>query len=262
MSGINNVGTSQEALQQYSADNRTQQKSNELGKNEFMELLVAQLNNQNPLEPQDNTEFIAQLAQFSTVESLENLNDTAGDMQSDLRSNQALQASSMVGRSVVVPGNEYGFLQSGDLIAGYAELPATSANVSLQIKSSSGATLETIPLGGHSAGPITMRWDGSNLEVDGELFDLSKVSLNRTEILRDENGEPILDSNGKTVRSPYPPGDYKFELTASIDNKNETLDTAMSGKVDSVTIGANSTVTLNLAGGTKASMSDVKQILE
>lgn len=262
MSGINDVGTSQEALQQYSSDNQRQEKSNELGKNEFMELLVAQLNNQNPLEPQDNTEFIAQLAQFSTVESLENLNGTATDMQSDLRSSQALQASAMVGRSVVVPGHDYGFLQNGDLIAGYAELPATTSNLSLQIKSSSGATLETIPLGNHEAGPVSLRWDGANLELDGEIFDLSKVSLNRTEPLRDENGDPILDTEGNPIRSPYPAGDYKFELTASIDGKTETLDTAMSGKVDSVTIGANSTVTLNLAGGTKASMSDVKQILE
>jgi len=262
MSGINDVGTSQEALQQYSTENQKQEKSNELGKNEFMELLVAQLNNQNPLEPQDNTEFIAQLAQFSTVESLENLNTTATDMQSELRSGQALQASAMVGRQVVVPGHEYGFLQTGDLIAGYAELPATTSNLSLQIKSSGGATLETIPLGSHSAGPVTLRWDGANLELDGEIVDLSKIPLNRTEPLRDEDGEPILDTEGNPIRAPYPAGDYQFELTATIDGKSETLDTAMSGKVDSVTIGANSAVTLNLAGGTKASMNNVKQILE
>lgn len=262
MSGINDVGSNQEALQQYSSDNLKKESSNELGQNEFMELLVAQLNNQNPLEPQENTEFIAQLAQFTTVESLENLNTTATDMQSDLRSSQALQASAMVGRSVIVPDQEYGFLQPNDLIAGYAELPATTSNLKLEIKSSGGATLETIPLGSHSQGPVTLRWDGANLEVDGEIFDLSKIPLNRTEPLRDEDGEPILDTNGNPIRAPYPAGEYQFKLTASIEGKTESLDTAMSGRVDSVTIGANSSAILNLAGGTKASINDVKQILE
>ena len=68
MTDITTNGTAQTALDQYSqASNADDPKSNELGKNEFMKLLVAQMNNQNPLEPQDNTEFIAQLAQFSQV---------------------------------------------------------------------------------------------------------------------------------------------------------------------------------------------------
>jgi len=68
-------------------------KSNDLGKNEFLNLLVAQLNNQNPLEPQGNGEFIAQLAQFSQVEGIEKLNTSMGSMLSSFQSSQALQAS-------------------------------------------------------------------------------------------------------------------------------------------------------------------------
>ena len=245
MTDVTNAGTAQTVLDQYSqASNADDPKSNELGKNEFMELLVAQMNNQNPLEPQDNTEFIAQLAQFSQVEGTENLNSTVSDMASELRSSQALQASSMVGQSVVVPGNDYGFLQEGDLIAGYAEVPATTANLSVQIQSSSGQTLETISLGRHDQGPVSF------------------TQLNRQEVLRDGEGNPVLDANGDTIAAPYPAGEYKFVVTASIDGKNEGLDTAMSGRVDSVTIGSNSSVTLNLAGGTKASLSEVKQILQ
>lgn len=263
MTDVTNTGTAQTVLDQYSqASNADEAKSNELGKNEFMELLVAQMNNQNPLEPQDNTEFIAQLAQFSQVEGTENLNSTVSDMASELRSSQALQASSMVGQSVVVPGNDYGFLQEGDLIAGYAEVPATTANLSVQIQSSAGQTLETISLGRHDQGPVSFRWDGANLEMDGELVDLDRTQLNRQEVLRDGEGNPVLDANGDTIAAPYPAGEYKFVVTASIDGKNEGLDTAMSGRVDSVTIGSNSSVTLNLAGGTKASLSEVKQILQ
>ena len=183
-------------------------------------------------------------------------------MASDLRSSQALQASSMVGQSVVVPGNNYGFLQQGDLIAGYAEVPATTANLSVQIQSRTGQTLETISLGQHDQGPVSFRWDGANLEMDGEIVDIDRTLLNRQEVLKDGEGNPVLDANGATIASPYPAGEYKFVVSASIDGKNEGLDTAMSGKVDSVTIGSNSSVTLNLAGGTKAALSDVKQILE
>jgi flagellar basal-body rod modification protein FlgD len=261
MTDITTSGASQAVLDQYAVSEKVENKSNELGKNEFMELLVAQMNNQNPLEPQDNTEFIAQLAQFSTVEGIENMNSTMGDMASDLRSNQALQASSMVGQSVVVPGNEYGFLQSGDLIAGYADVPATTMNMTVQIQSSSGQTLETIDVGRHEQGPVSFRWDGANLEMDGEIVDIDRSLLNRQEYFVNEEGEYVLDDAGNRIPIPYPQGEYKFVVTASIDGTNESLDTAMSGRVDSVTIGANSNVTLNLAGGTKASLSDVKQIL-
>jgi flagellar basal-body rod modification protein FlgD len=263
MDDITTSGTSQTVLDQFSQpSNADEKKKNELGKNEFMKLLVAQMNNQNPLEPQDNTEFIAQLAQFSQVEGTENLNATVSDMAAELKSSQALQASSMVGQSVVVPGNDYGFLQDGDLIAGYAEVPATTANLSVQIQSRTGQTLETISLGRHDQGAVSLRWDGANLEMDGEIVELNRSLMNRQEVLRDGEGKPILDSNGATIAAPYPPGEYKFIVSASIDGKNEGLDTAMSGKVDSVTIGSNSSVTLNLAGGTKAALSDVKQILQ
>ncbi len=262
MADVSDIGTSPAALTQYSSDNLVVEKDNELGKNEFLKLLVAQMNNQNPLEPQDNTEFIAQLAQFSSVEGIENLNASVDSMVGDLRSSQALQASSMVGRSVIVPDNEYGFLQNGDLIAGFSELPATTMNLNLQIQSSTGETLETVDLGRHDQGPVSLRWDGANIEMDGKIVELDRSLLNRQEFLIGEDGEPIKDTSGQPIPSPYPQGEYKFVISASIDGKNEGLDTAMSGKVDSVTIGSNSSVTLNLAGGTKAALSDVKQILE
>ena len=98
--------------------------------------------------------------------------------------------------------------------------------------------------------------------MDGEIVELDRSLLNQQEVLRDGEGNPILDANGSTIAAPYPAGEYKFVISASIDGKNEGLSTAMSGKVDSVTIGSNSSVTLNLAGGTKAALSEVKQILQ
>jgi flagellar basal-body rod modification protein FlgD len=261
MADVTGVGTSQAALDQYAKSDQDVDKSNELGKNDFLKLLVAQMNNQNPLEPQDNTEFVAQLAQFSSVEGIDNLNSTVDDMASELRSSQALQASSLVGQSVVVASNEYGFLQSGDVIASFSEIPATTMNVSVQVKNKSGQTLETIQLGSHEKGSMSLRWDGANLEMDGEIVDLDRSLLNRQEYYVDEDGNQVLDSAGNPIPVPYPIGEYKFEVTASIDGKSEGIDTSMSGKVDSVTLGTNNQTTLNLAGGAKAALSDVQQIL-
>ncbi|MBP7824103.1 MAG: flagellar biosynthesis protein FlgD, partial [Pseudomonas sp.] len=98
---MSTVGAAGSVLEKYQIKNESNS-SKELGKNQFLELLVAQLNNQNPLEPQGNGEFIAQLAQFSQVEGIEKLNSSMGSLLSGYQSSQALQASSLVGRKVIV----------------------------------------------------------------------------------------------------------------------------------------------------------------
>src|SRR5690554_4120121 len=111
MSAINATEAS-DVLGQY----RTRQQDgasgkSELGKNEFMELMLAQLKNQNPLEPQDNGEFISQLAQFSSLEEMQKLSGTVDDVVGQFRSTQALQASAMVGKTVLAP-SEVGILSA------------------------------------------------------------------------------------------------------------------------------------------------------
>lgn len=263
MADVTSTTTSQAVLDQYKlAEDKKDTSGSNLGKDEFLKLMIAQLKNQDPLQPQENGEFVAQLAQFSQVEGLDNLNGTVDNMASQLRGAQALEASSMVGQAVIVPGNDMGFLQSGDLIAAYAELPATTSNMTLEIQDASGRTLETINLGRHDQGPVSVRWDGANLEVDGQIVELDRSKLNRQVVMTDSEGNVLKDDNGNPIPSPYPQGKYKLNLTASIDGKTESLGAAMSARVDSVTIGTNQQVTLNLAGGTKAAMSEVRQILE
>ena len=84
---INDVSSSNAVLDAYRTSSSTETKDNELGRNAFLELMVAQLNNQNPLEPQDNQAFVAQLAQFSSVEGLDNLNTTAESIMNEYTSN-------------------------------------------------------------------------------------------------------------------------------------------------------------------------------
>src|SRR5690625_3576520 len=102
----NNISVGNSLLDQYQVDQSRFAKGDDLGKNEFLQLLVAQLNNQDPLAPQENGEFIAQLAQFSTVEGIEKMNGSMDAMVSGFQSSQALQASSLVGRTVVIQGEQ------------------------------------------------------------------------------------------------------------------------------------------------------------
>ena len=135
---INEVNNNAAVLDQYRTPTQTEAKENELGRNAFLELMVAQLNNQNPLEPTDNQAFVAQLAQFSSVEGIDNLNDTAESMAAQFTSNAALQASSLVGQSVIVDGNTTGLLTNGGVVSGFTEVPAATGDMMLTIENKNG----------------------------------------------------------------------------------------------------------------------------
>ena len=157
---ISNVATtdSQSILDQYALKSEAT-KSNDLGKNEFLELLVAQLNNQDPMSPQENGEFIAQLAQFSQVEGIEKLNSSMGSLLSGYQSSQALQASSLVGRKVIVP-SEKAVVDTSETFKASAVLPVSSSNVWVNVYDSSGTLVNRISLGEQSAGSVSFMWDG------------------------------------------------------------------------------------------------------
>ena len=210
-------------------------KSNELGQTAFLDLMITQLNNQDPLSPQDNSQFIAQLAQFSSVEGIQRLNETFEDFAGNFTSNRALQASSLVGRSVTVPGDT-AFLLENQLVSGVATLPATTTDLNINIYNASGSLVQQIPAGFQEAGDITFRWDGLNFEVNGEIIQPS--------------------SDGDTE---LPPGQYTFEVTATQDGNSEQLETAVSANVNSVTVEPDGTIILNLAGMDPVNLNDVKQ---
>ena len=261
---INDVSSNQ-ILDQFRQENqpiREGEDPNELGRTAFLELMVAQLNNQNPLEPTDNQAFVAQLAQFSTVEGIDNLNDTADALTTQFNSQSALQASSLVGQSVIVEGNDTGLLLPNSVVSGYSEIPASAANLTLSIEDENGQLLERIQLDNRAEGPMSVRWDGYNLQLDGQIVDLDYSALNRQEFYVDENGDQVLDDAGNPIPIPYPPGEYKFKLDATIGGESQQLDMQMSSQVDSVTMSPSGQVTLNLAGGQRATMDEIRQILD
>jgi flagellar basal-body rod modification protein FlgD len=212
------------ALDQYQIKQDTTQ-NKELGKNEFLNLLVAQLNNQNPLEPQGNGEFIAQLAQFSQVEGIEKLNTSMGSLLSGYQSSQALQASSLVGRKVIVPTDK-AVVDTAETFKASLVLPVTSSNVYVNVYDSAGATVNRVNLGQQSAGNVSFMWDGK-------------------------------DASGKVM----PPGTYRFEAQASYADGPKGLYTMLPANVDSVTLGQNGgELTLNLAGLGSVPLSQVQVI--
>ena len=218
VSGVSSV------LDQYQIKQETAQ-DKELGKNEFLELLVAQLNNQNPLEPQENGEFIAQLAQFSQVEGIEKLNTSMGSLLSGYQSSQALQASSLVGRKVIVP-TEKAVVDTSETFKGSLVLPVTSSNVYVNVYDSAGKAVSRVNLGQQAAGNVSFMWDGK-------------------------------DSSGNLL----PPGTYKFEAQATYADGTKGLYTLLPANVDSVVLGQNGgEMKLNLAGIGSVALSQVQII--
>ncbi|MDX5373863.1 MAG: flagellar hook assembly protein FlgD [Pseudomonadaceae bacterium] len=212
------------ALEQYQIKQDTTQ-NKELGKNEFLELLVAQLNNQNPLEPQENGEFIAQLAQFSQVEGIEQLNSSMESLLSGYQSSQALQASSLVGRKVIVP-SEKAVVDTSETFKGSLVLPVTSSNVYVNVYDSAGNTVNRVNLGQQAAGNVSFMWDGK-------------------------------DSSGNLM----PPGTYKFEAQATYADGTKGLYTLLPANVDSVVLGqSGGEMRLNLAGVGSVPLSQVQII--
>lgn len=232
MSTVGSTNSSSSVTDNLSINKKTETKknNNELGQAAFLELMITQMNNQNPLSPQDNSEFVAQLAQFSSVEGLERLNKTFNSFMS----NNALQASSLVGRNVTVE-SEKSTLTKGGIISGSADLAYSTKNLKINIYDETGALVQKIPVGEVPQGEMVFRWDGQNLEVNGELLDW-------------EAGDAAAAA-----------GEYKFEITADQNGKNEALKTSLSANVNSVTIGDNGTLILNLAGVGAIEASKVKQ---
>ena len=103
------------------------------------------MNNQNPLNPQDNSEFVAQLAQFSSVEGITKLNTQMEGMATSFQSSQALQASALVGRDVLVP-MEKTLVQSGGTVTGAIDVASATSQLSLNVYNESGALVDQAPL--------------------------------------------------------------------------------------------------------------------
>jgi flagellar basal-body rod modification protein FlgD len=127
--------------------------------NRFLTLLVNQLKNQDPLNPMENAEVTSQMAQISTVSGIDRLNLTLESMSSSLASAQSMQAGSMIGRGVVVPGDKVDY-QGGAVPLSF-DLAGAAARGTVTIRDAAGQMVQTYTLEGMRTGRQTLQWDGS-----------------------------------------------------------------------------------------------------
>ena len=197
----------------------------ELGQEEFLELMTAQLQNQDPMKPMESGEFLTQIAQFSTVEGVGDLNEAFATLSQSLVSNQALQAANLVGRSVLAPTG-LAALSEGGTISGAVDLPAASNDVAVNVYDQSGQLVRRLDLGSQAAGSASFQWDG--LRDDGQFA---------------------------------PPGTYFVSAEASVDGRTEAVDTLLESRVRSVTLSNSGGLLLDLEGVGSLDFSEVAQIL-
>ncbi|MBA1200815.1 flagellar hook assembly protein FlgD [Pseudomonas capeferrum] len=196
-----------------------------LGKDAFLQLLVTQMQNQNPLDPQDNGEFVAQLAQFSSLEGITSLNDSVTSIAGALGSSQALQASSLVGRSVVVQSDK-AVVDTTKSLTGSVVVPQSISSATVTVTDAEGNTVKTLDLGAHSAGNAEFIWDGTNAK--GEKVD---------------------------------PGTYSFTAQTTVDGEALQMSTLLPATVTSVTLSqTGGEMMLNLAGLGQLALSKVQTI--
>ncbi len=137
------------------------------GADRFLKLLVAQMQNQDPLNPMDNAQVTSQMAQINTVTGIEKLNTTIEGLSSQFTQLQAMQGAALVGRDVIVEGNVLD-IDAGVGQGGF-ELSSAADSVKIEILSPSGQVVETMNLGAQSAGMHSFDWNAGTATNESGL---------------------------------------------------------------------------------------------
>jgi flagellar basal-body rod modification protein FlgD len=132
----------------------------------FMKLLVAQLNNQDPMNPMDNAQMTSQIAQINTVTGIQQVNDTLKSMAEQFTSLQVLQGASMVGHDVLVEGST--LTRNQGVAKGAVDLAGNADSVKIEILSPGGQVIDTLNLGALSTGRHSFEWNASGYQATGE----------------------------------------------------------------------------------------------
>lgn len=223
---INNNGALSRVLGDYALPEKKEGPKGEkdLGRDEFLKLLIAQLENQDPTNPQENGEFVAQLAQFSQLEETQKMGGSFEEFASAFQSTKHLQATSLVGRPVHVESDHTALGESG-AVSVLADFEGAVQSASLMVYNEGGEIVDSFELGQQPEGQQEFIWTGT--DADDERF---------------------------------PPGDYYFEVSASGGKEASSVPIYLSANVNSVTIEKGGALTLNLASIGKVSMDDIIQI--
>ena len=145
----------------------------------FLKLLVAQLNNQDPMNPMDNAQMTTQMAQINTVSGIQQLNTTMQGMATQFAAMQSLQGTQMIGRSVLTAGSGLSYSgTNGNTGSGTFDLPNAAASVKVNVVTPGGQTVGTVDMGGLAAGRQAFTWDASGYTGDKSQLKFQVVAGN------------------------------------------------------------------------------------
>ena len=229
MSTISTQGNPLDAMKWQKEDmNAEANKNKRLTQEDFFSLLSQQLAMQDPFKPVDNDQMIAQMSSFATVDGISNLNGGVDTLNGVMTSNQALEASSLVGQRVLLPSSSAYLGNDNDGISGSVNVAPNSQNVRVQILDATGQVVKNIPMADGATGMVDFQWDGRN-------------------------------ANG----TPMPAGSYQITASALVGGKAEAVPTHAYVHVSSVTLGgADKQTQLNLKGLGGISLGEVLAVAE
>jgi len=191
----------------------------------FLQLLVAQLQNQDPTNPMDSSQMTSQLAQINTVSGISQLNTTLSSLATQMSAGQQSQAALLIGSTVLAPGSSV-TVASGKASSFGVQLANSVGDLQVVVKNSAGTIVNTIDLGKQSAGTIPVGWTPT-------------------------------DTAGNTL----PDGTYTISAVGTINGQQATATTLAGATVQSVVMQSTGTPGLVLSNGTTVGLSSVAAIL-
>ena len=198
-------------------------KKDQLGQNEFLQLMLAQLKNQDPFKAMDPSQFLGQLAQFGTVTGIQDMQAAFTSLSDAMRSSQVLDGAGMVGRDVLVPSDTVTLHADGS-VKGSIDVPKGLTGLTVNIRDGAGALVRRMTLPTDS-GNHEFTWDG----------------------LRDDGTRAAA-------------GDYDIEAIGSLDGQSGSLEMLFASRVNSVTIDSSGLV-LNTNDLGARPLSDVRRVM-
>jgi flagellar basal-body rod modification protein FlgD len=205
-------------------------KKAELNQEDFLTLMITQLKHQDPFKPMDPSQYVGQLAQFSSVAGLSDINKNISELTNSLRGNQVLDGASLIGRTVIAEGNEvYRYVpEEGQALPtqGAVQVPSGASSVQLVVRDSAGTLVRSQALE-TGTGLRGFTWDGST------------------------------DAGGTA-----PSGSYKIEVIARVGDRNISLATSVAANVSSVALDpATGALMLDTDSLGEIAMSDIERVL-
>jgi flagellar basal-body rod modification protein FlgD len=201
-------------------------KTNEnMGKQDFLTLFTAQLQNQNPLEPVKNEAFVAQLAQFSQLEALTNMQGSLDTFVTAMSGERMLNSASLIGKKVAITDSPTQLTKGGSMEAS-VDLPMGASGVQISVFDSQGRLVQELTAGPQMPGTTPFTWDGKD-----------------------------------AAQNPVPSGLYRLSATAVVNGKTTNVPVSTLSTVRAISTNpADGSVSVEVDGGKSLLLTDVKRV--